>query len=100
MKLGSRVAPLALALALALSLAACDRRPTQGTGQGTVAGVDVAKREITLDHGEIPGMMSAMTMTFAVSDPKLLEGVAPGARVEFDVSYEHGAYVVKAIRAR
>jgi Cu/Ag efflux protein CusF len=46
-------------------------------------------------------MMGAMTMTFSVRDPKLLEGVAPGAKVEFDVVHEaDGEYVVEAIRER
>jgi Cu/Ag efflux protein CusF len=98
MKLRSLFVPIALALVL--SLAACKSQTTSGTGQGTVAGVNVAKQEITLDHGEIPGMMGAMTMTFAVSDPKALEGVAPGAKVEFDLAYENDTYVVKAIRPR
>ena len=91
----------AFALVLALSLGACERRAqTHGTGQGTVAGVDLAKGEITLDHGEIPGMMGAMTMTFVVSDPKLIQAVAPGSKVEFDVEQRDGAYVVTAIRKR
>jgi Cu/Ag efflux protein CusF len=90
----------ALVVALALSLAGCKGQQTKGTGKGTVAGVDAAKQEVTLNHGEIPGMMGAMTMTFAVSDPKLLEGVAPGAKVEFDLEHRDGAYVVTGIRPR
>ena len=89
-----------LALLLALSLAACKPQTTHGTGHGTVAGVDLAKHEITLDHGDVPGIMSAMTMTFAVSDPKILEGVAPGAKVEFDVEVRDGEHIVTGIRAR
>ena len=83
-----------------LLLSACGGAPTQGEGQGTVVGVDAAKQQITLDHGEIPGVMGAMTMTFAVSDPKLLEGVAPGARVEFEVEERDGRYVVHAVRTQ
>jgi len=89
-----------LVLVLALALAACKPHVTHGTGQGTVAGVDLAKHEITLDHGDVPGIMSAMTMTFAVSDPKILEGVAPGAKVEFDVEVRDGEHVVTGIRPR
>ena len=90
-----------LVLALALVFAACGNdAPTKGTGKGTVAGVDVARREITLDHGPIGELMGAMTMTFSVRDPKILEGVAPGAKVEFDVTHEKDAYVVEAIRRR
>lgn len=91
----------AFVLALSLSLAACGSdAPTKGTGKGTVAGVDVARREITLDHGPIGDLMGAMTMTFSVRDPRLLDGVAPGAKVEFDVTHEKDTYVVEAIRPR
>jgi Cu/Ag efflux protein CusF len=94
---------LALVCVLAVALgSACGGGASadHGTGRGTVAAVDAARGEITLDHGPIEGMMGAMTMTFAVRDPKLLAGVAPGAKVEFDVVHEGGAYVVEAIRAR
>ena len=88
-------------LILSLSLAACGGdAPKQGTGQGTVTGVDAAKGEITLDHGDIPGVMMAMTMTFPVSDKKILDGVAPGAKVEFDVDTSGAQPRVTAIRAQ
>ena len=86
---------------LAASLAACGRAtPTHGTGKGTVAAVDAAKGEITLDHGDIPGMMGAMTMTYSVPDKKILDGVTPGAKVEFDVEVVKDEYRVTAIRPR
>ncbi len=69
------------------------------TGHGIVKGVEPARREVTIDHEEIPGLMKAMTMTFRVSDSHLLKGVEPGQEVEFDVVYEEGAYQVTAIRA-
>lgn len=88
-----------LALVLLLGAAACGDAGTQrGTGQGEVVAVDAAAGEITLDHGEIPGVMGAMKMSFPVSDPKLLEGVAPGQTVEFDVEYQGGMYTVKGLR--
>lgn len=97
----ARSVHVALVLGIALSLAACKAQHVDGgTGKGTVVAVDAAKNEITLDHGEIPGMMMAMTMTFAVSDPALLANVAPGAKVEFDVEMRDGAHVVTAIRPR
>ena len=91
---------IALLVAIAFSLAACKSKVDHGTGRGTVAGVDLAKREVTLDHGAIPGLMDAMTMTFTVSDPKVLDGVAPGAKVEFDVEIRDGTHVVTGIRPR
>jgi len=91
---------LVLVVVLAASLAACKRDVTHGSGKGTVAGVDLAKSEITLDHGDIPGIMSAMTMTYSVPDKKLLDGVAPGAKVEFDIDVVNGETRVTGLRAR
>jgi Cu/Ag efflux protein CusF len=91
---------LALVVVLATSLAACKGDSSHGTGNGTVTGVDLAKSEITLDHDDIPGIMSAMTMTFSVPDKKLLDGVAPGAEVEFDIEVVNGEYRVTGIRTR
>jgi Cu(I)/Ag(I) efflux system periplasmic protein CusF len=88
-------------LIFSISLAACGGDAAKhGTGQGTVSSVDAAKGEITLDHGDIPGVMMAMTMTFPVSDKKILEGVAPGAKVEFDVDASGAQPRVTAIRVR
>jgi Cu/Ag efflux protein CusF len=88
-------------LVLALSLSACNRgTPTHGTGQGTVAAVDAARGEITLDHGDIPGLMGPMTMSYSVPDKKILESITPGAKVEFDVEVVKGDYRVTAIRPR
>lgn len=90
---------LALGAALLLALPSCGEPAVQsGTGQGTVVALDRENAEITLDHGEIPGLMGAMTMPFPVSDPKLLEGLQEGQQVEFDLDYRGGMYTVKAIR--
>jgi Cu/Ag efflux protein CusF len=37
---------------------------------------------VTLDHEEIPGLMAAMEMEFAVADPAVLQGIDAGAKVE------------------
>lgn len=96
----SRARFCGLALALLLGVAACSAgdQVQTGTGQGSVVAIDAAAGEVTLDHGEIPGVMGAMKMSFPVADPKLLEGLQPGQQVEFDVEYRGGMYTVKAIR--
>jgi Cu(I)/Ag(I) efflux system periplasmic protein CusF len=91
---------LCIALGLALALAACKPHAASGTGKGTVAGVDVGKGEVTLDHGNIPGVMGAMVMTFSVRDPKILANVTPGEKVEFDLEHVGDDYFVTAIRPR
>lgn len=90
---------LALGAALLFALSACTETPVQtGTGQGTIVALDTENAEITLDHGEIPGLMGAMTMPFPVADPKLLEGLQEGQSVEFDLEYRGGMYTVQGIR--
>ncbi len=90
---------LALGAALLFTLSACPANMAQtGTGQGTIVAIDTENAEITLDHGEIPGLMGAMTMPFPVSDPKLLENLQTGQQVEFDLEYRGGMYTVHGIR--
>ena len=80
-------------------LAACggDSPETGRNAEGVVESVDAAAGKVTIDHGEIPGLMGPMTMTFDVSDPALLTGIATGDQVRFDVRYEEGTYEVISI---
>jgi Cu/Ag efflux protein CusF len=38
---------------------------------------------IFIDHGDIPGLMEAMTMAFEPENPTILNGLAPGDPVRF-----------------
>lgn len=51
--------------------------------EGTVVNVDPGKRLLTIDHGDIKGLMAPMTMAFPVASPALLTGIDPGDRVRF-----------------
>jgi protein SCO1/2 len=42
--------------------------------KGQILAVDIAKRELTINHEDIPGFMPGMVMTYRVSDAKELEG--------------------------
>jgi Cu/Ag efflux protein CusF len=66
--------------------------------KGKVTAVNVAAKEITIDHEDIPGLMKAMQMTFAVEDAKLLEGIKPGASVEGKLKDVSGRHVVTALK--
>ena len=76
----------AFAFVLAFALAACglEREQTYQV-TGFVQSVDAPNKQVTISHEEIPGFMPAMTMNFDVAEAKLLDGVAPGARVAFDL---------------
>lgn len=71
---------------------------TSGEGHGTVRAIDVEHQMITLDHGNIPGVMPAMTMQFKVSDPTLLQAAQVNDAVRFTLTrQESGSYVVTSI---
>lgn len=69
----------------------------RGKGTGTVTAIDKAAGKITLDHGPIPEVgWPAMTMAFSAK-PDLLEKVAVGDKVAFDVTVTGNAGEVTAI---
>ena len=49
--------------------------------KGKVMLVDMEKKEVTLDHEAIPGLMGAMKMSFKVENAKTLEGIKAGDEV-------------------
>jgi len=51
--------------------------------EGAIVSVDPGKHLMTIDHGDIKGLMSPMTMTFPVQSPALFIGVTSGDRVQF-----------------
>ena len=51
--------------------------------QGVVRVVAPEMNRIFIEHGNIPGLMEAMTMAFEPSDPKILSGLAAGDQVHF-----------------
>jgi Cu/Ag efflux protein CusF len=86
--------------AMALSAAlACgpSGEVTRGTGSGTVVSIDAAHGKVVLEHGQVPGVMGAMKMSFQVANPRLLEGIEPGERVEFEIEHAGGQYLVTEI---
>ena len=51
--------------------------------KGVLQNVDVEHRQATIAHGEIPGYMPAMTMSFDVHDPAILPTLHPGDPLSF-----------------
>jgi Cu/Ag efflux protein CusF len=91
-----QVRMLAAAAALA-ALAACSKAET-GHGEGVVLATHEDGR-IVIEHGDIPGVMKAMTMEFEI-DPELLKGIESGDRVVFAIEAEGGRYQVRALREK
>lgn len=91
----------AIAVLLIHALAACSPpAPTEHAGQGKTIEIDPAARTITLEHGELPGLMQAMTMTFAVAPEVDLARVGEGAEVDFRVRSEGSTITVIALEPR
>ncbi len=71
-------------------------------GSGRVLSVDRAKGTIEIDHGPMPSIKwPAMQMGFAVADRKLLQGLAKGDAVEFEMRAKpdkEGEYVLERLQ--
>jgi Cu(I)/Ag(I) efflux system periplasmic protein CusF len=89
--------PLLAALVLAAALA-CSESGEHGMGEGVVLETHADGR-ITIEHGDIPGIMKAMTMEFEI-EPKLLDGIESGDRIAFEVEAEGGRYHVTRIQKK
>ena len=66
--------------------------------KGKVTTVNMAAKEVTIDHEDIPGLMKGMQMAFAVEDAKLLDGIKPGSQVEGKLKNVSGKYVLTALK--
>ena len=69
-------------------------------GSGTVTAIDKGAGKITIKHGEISELQwPAMTMGFA-SKPELLNSVAVGDKIDFDLTVNGNAGEVTALIKR
>lgn len=99
---------LVTAIAAASLVAGCQNPSASSTApaakiydvKGKVVALDAARKVVTLDHEDIPGLMKAMTMEFAVEDPKVLGGVAAGDAVQAKLKVEGGNYIVTGLEKR
>jgi protein SCO1/2 len=78
---------LAIAILICAGFAAgCQSAPEKHYPiQGEVISTDPAKKLITVKHGDIPGLMPAMTMTYQVAEPKQIETLQPGDKISADL---------------
>jgi Cu/Ag efflux protein CusF len=68
-----------------------------GKASGTVTAIDAATDKLTLDHSAIPTVgWPALKMAFSAK-PALLDGIAVGDKVEFEVTVAEGAGEVTRI---
>jgi Cu/Ag efflux protein CusF len=53
--------------------------------QGEVINVDARRKMLVLKHGDIPGLMSAMTMGYEVADEKEIASLKPGDKISAEL---------------
>jgi len=88
---------LPLAHILVLGVLAC-RPGNVYEGHGVVREVDLASGQAVIAHEEIPGLMSAMTMSFDVPDAALLAQLSPGQHIDFDLEVTERSYRIVGAR--
>jgi protein SCO1/2 len=65
---------------------------------GIVVAVDPVARTMLVSHRPIAGYMGAMMMPFRVSAPSQLEGLQPGARIQFELDVDRDRGLARRIR--
>jgi len=68
-------------------LAGCEAKPEEKHYpiQAVVIAVELPKKLITVKHGNIPGLMPAMTMSYVIAVPKDAESLGPGDEISADL---------------
>ena len=66
------------------------------TINGKVVAVNVSRKSVTIEHGDIKGYMPAMTMPFVVENESELRDVHPGDKVLADLVVENNLATSKA----
>jgi protein SCO1/2 len=80
-----------------ISLATAQKRYD---ANGMVLKVDKNNRSILVSCRDIPGYMDAMAMSFSVRDSKLLEGLEPGATIDFSLVVDKDSSYAENIHVR
>lgn len=65
-------------------------------GVGFVTAINPATGSLTINHEDIPGLMSAMEMVFRVDPSTISNGVHPGDKIEFFV--EGKAFIIRRLQ--
>ena len=76
-------------IAVTMAVAACEGHSASTEKryalEGSIVAIDRGRAQLTVQHGDIPGFMSAMTMAYAVADPTVLDSVVTGDQIRADL---------------
>ena len=98
---GRTVAAAALLAALVAAAPEASRQAERRYNvRGMVLRIDAPSLSFFVSHERIEGLMDAMTMPFEVRDPRLLQGLVPGALVDFELVITKEAGYATSLRVR
>lgn len=83
-------------ISIALVVVGCGAPAPKNTYDlhGQILSIEAPRKTLTIKHGEIKGLMPAMTMPYSVKDEKLLGGLTPGDQIDATLVIEsNGAYL-------
>jgi len=86
---------------LTASLVACSSSPAEQhySLQGEIVAIGPTKKLLTIQHGDIPNFMPAMTMSYTVAVPKEADDLKVGDKVSADLVVSDGrARLEKIVR--
>jgi|SRR5437868_1729742 protein SCO1/2 len=64
---------------------------------GEVISVDRSNQQVTMKHGDIPGLMKAMTMTYPLKDDSVLRRLSPGDHLQADLVVQNGVAHLESV---
>jgi protein SCO1/2 len=88
-----------LAVGIVVAFSGCrseEGGPGRFSARGVVEDVDREGGQVLIDHEDVEGLMPAMTMNFVVPDTELLETLAPGQVIDFEIHFTGRSYDVVA----
>jgi protein SCO1/2 len=95
-----RIALVVVTLCLTgLGSMACSQEeggPGRYAARGIVEDVNVEGQQVLIDHEDVEGLMSGMTMNFAVPDPEHLRTLKVGQVIDFEIHFTGRSYDVVA----
>src|SRR3974390_1208408 len=75
-----------LVFSIVSTLGACQSVPAKRyLLRAEVISVDAPRKLIVVKHGDIPGLMPAMTMSYAVLDSREIEQLRPGDKITAEI---------------
>lgn len=77
---------LAIIMSISLYSSGCQPAPEKRYAiEAEVISAEPQHQMLTVKHGEIPGLMPAMTMSYMVADAKQIESLKPGDKISADL---------------